>query len=365
MKNRIKTFGEWLDKEQIDGAIITSPDHVFYFTGFYSDPHERLMAIILFPKEEPFLILPQMETESARKAGYSYSIVGYLDTENPWDALEREMKKRARKVERMAIEKSHMNVERYEEIQNRFPGVSIVGAEKKLQEMRVIKDEEELRRMEKAGELADYAIEVGVQAIREGITELELVAIVEYELKKKGVEKMSFDTTILFGDNAANPHGSPGTRKLQRGEFVLFDLGVVYEGYCSDITRTVAFGEAMEKHVKVYNTVLKAQEAALEASRPGITCQELDQIARQIITEAGYGQYFTHRLGHGLGISIHEYPSVTGTNPLPLKKGMVFTIEPGIYIPGEIGVRIEDDVYITETGAKTLTKYPKELKIIQ
>ena len=196
------------------------------------------------------------------------------------------------------------------------------------------------------------------------MSELEIVAEIEYEMKKKGVEKMSFATTVLAGAKAALPHGTPDQTKVKKGDFVLFDLGVVYNGYCSDITRTVAFGDVRKEHKKVYETVLNAQMAAVDAVKPGMTCSELDKVARNIIQEAGYGEYFTHRLGHGLGISIHEYPSVTETNNLTLKEGMVFTIEPGIYIPGQVGVRIEDDVVVTKTGREVLTKFPKSLQVI-
>lgn len=175
---------------------------------------------------------------------------------------------------------------------------------------------------------------------------------------------MSFDTTVLTGDKAASPHGKTGDRKLQEGDLVLFDLGVVHKGYCSDITRTLALGEPGEEQKKVYDIVLKSETAALEAVKPGVTAAELDQISRKVITDAGYGDYFTHRLGHGLGISVHEFPSIHGANPMTMEKGMVFTLEPGIYVPGKVGVRIEDDVAVTENGYEVLTKYPKELQII-
>lgn len=175
---------------------------------------------------------------------------------------------------------------------------------------------------------------------------------------------MSFDTMVLTGANSASPHGVPGQTKVQKGDFILFDLGVVIDGYCSDITRTVAYGDIDDRKKEIYDIVLKSQLTAIEASRAGVSCADVDLTARNIIAGAGFGEYFTHRLGHGLGISVHEYPSITETNPLILEKGMFFTIEPGIYIPGTAGVRIEDDVLITDNGAEVLTKYPKELKII-
>lgn len=364
MQKRIKAFQNWLVEENIDTAILTSSENVFYFSKFFSDPHERLLAIVLFQNEEPFLVCPQMEVETARAAGFGQTIIGYQDTENPWEKVNAEIQKRVSTVNKIAVEKTHMNVERYEVLLKSYPSAQFISAEEKLNLLRTIKDEDEIEQIRKACELADYAIEVGVNAIKEGISELEIVAAIEYEMKKKGVQKMSFDTTVLAGAKAASPHGVPGAAKVKKGDFVLFDLGVIYEGYCSDITRTVAFGDVSEESRKVYETVLQAQLAAVDASRPGITCAELDQTARNIISDAGYGEYFTHRLGHGLGISIHEYPSVTETNQLVLQPGMVYTIEPGIYIPNKVGVRIEDDILITKDGAEVLTKYPKELQVI-
>jgi Xaa-Pro dipeptidase len=208
-------------------------------------------------------------------------------------------------------------------------------------------------------------VEVGVAALHEGVTEMEVLAKIEYELKKKGISQMSFSTMVLFGEKAGQPHGKPGLRKLQHGDFVLFDLGVVLDGYCSDITRTVAFGDLDEKRREIYDTVLQAQLKALEASKPGTRIGDLDVIARNHITEAGYGDNFPHRIGHGLGIDVHEFPSMSDNNDGVLREGMTYTIEPGIYIDDIGGVRIEDDVYVTADGHETLTKYPKELQIIK
>ena len=203
-----------------------------------------------------------------------------------------------------------------------------------------------------------------VHEIKEGKTELEIVAAIEYELKKKGITDMSFATMVLTGANGASPHGTPGQTKIQKGDFVLFDLGVIVDGYCSDITRTVAYGEINDKQKEIYDTVLKAQLAAIDASNPEVTCANVDLTARKIISDAGYGEYFPHRLGHGLGIGVHEYPSLTETNELQLEAGMVYTIEPGIYVPNVAGVRIEDDILVTKNGVEILTKFPKELQYI-
>ncbi|MER2259014.1 MAG: M24 family metallopeptidase, partial [Priestia megaterium] len=230
--------------------------------------------------------------------------------------------------------------------------------------LRLIKDEREVEILQKAAALADFGVEVGVAALKEGITEMDVLAKIEYELKRKGIREMSFSTMVLFGEKTGEAHGNPGLRTLKPGDMVLFDLGVVLDGYCSDITRTVAYKSINDKQKEIYETVQRAEQAALEASKHGTRIGDLDMVARNIITEAGYGEYFLHRLGHGLGISVHEFPSMSRNNDDVLQEGMVYTIEPGIYIPGLGGVRIEDDVIITKDGYETLTKYPKELQII-
>ncbi|TQE90569.1 M24 family metallopeptidase [Ureibacillus terrenus] len=364
MDKRIKKIQSYLKENRIDLAFVTTPDNIFYFSGFRSNPHERLLGLVIFQDIDPFMICPKMEVSDAKASGWPFDVIGHSDTDQPWELLANEIQSRAKEISAFAIEKGHLTVERYEALQSRFPHVRFVSIDEQINRLRVIKDEVEIEKLKKAAELADFAIEVGVNAVKKGITELEIVHIIENAIKEKGCS-MSFETTVLSGPKAASPHGTPGNRKIQKGDFVLFDLGVVYEGYCSDITRTVAFGEITEEQRKIYETVKRSNEETIKAVKPGVRCMDLDKISRDIITEAGYGEYYTHRLGHGLGISVHEFPSVAGTNELPLKPGMVFTIEPGIYKADTAGVRIEDDVVVTEDGVEVLTKYPKELIIVR
>ena len=364
MSNPLTDLRSWLQLEDIDAAFLTSPDNIFYFSGFKSDPHERLLALVIFQNHEPLLICPQMEATDAKNACEYAEVIGYTDIENPWKKMKQAITASKLTLRKVAIEKEHMNVERYEQIQHYFSAHSFISAEEKLRKLRMVKTENEVKKIREACRLADLAVEIGVHEIAEGKTEMDILATIEYEIKKMGYE-MSFSTMVLTGANAASPHGTPGKTKIQRGDLVLFDLGVVYDGYCSDITRTVAYGDISDQQADIYETVRKAQETAVSLSKPGISCAELDLAAREIIKEKGYGSYFPHRLGHGLGISIHEYPSITETNPLLLQSGMVYTIEPGIYVPNVAGVRIEDDIYITEKGCEVLTKYPKSIQIIQ
>ncbi|MFB5088119.1 Xaa-Pro peptidase family protein [Psychrobacillus sp. PGGUH221] len=359
---RIQSF---LKSNNIDAAFITTPDNVFYFTGFRSNPHERLLGVLIFKDAAPFIICPQMEVPDASATGWTGDIVGHQDTENAWDIVVQTIQNKVGVINSLAIEKAHLTVERQEAILERIPAIQISRIDEAINKLRVIKTEDELVNMRKAAELADFAIEVGCKEIAEGKTELEILNAIENAVKEKGGYQMSFDTMVLSGPKTASPHGNPGDRKIQKGDFILFDLGVVYNGYCSDITRTVAFGEPTEEKREVYETVRRAEEAAVNAVKPGVTAMELDKIARDVITDAGYGEYFTHRLGHGLGISVHEFPSITGVNEMELETGMVFTIEPGIYHPDITGVRIEDDVVVTDNGVEVLTKFPKELIVLK
>lgn len=360
---KLQQLQSYLQEQNIDAAFVTTPDNVFYFSGFKSNPHERLLGVMVFKEAEPFLICPKMEVPDAISAGWNYEAVGHLDTDNAWEVLANAIKSRGVDLSSIAIEKSHLTVERLEALQQFYPQANFVRLDHKINDLRVIKDQAELEKMREAARLADFAIEVGCKEIAEGKTEMEILTAIENAIRQKGYS-MSFETMVLSGPKAASPHGTPGDRKIQKGDFILFDLGVIYEGYCSDITRTVAFGEPTNEQIAIYQAVRNANENAIAAVKPGIRAMDLDKIARDTIADAGYGEYFTHRLGHGLGISVHEFPSVTGTNEMVLLPGMVFTIEPGVYNTEIAGVRIEDDVVVTADGVEVLTKFTKELIIL-
>ncbi|MFZ3577710.1 M24 family metallopeptidase [Virgibacillus sp. DJP39] len=366
MQKRLETLTAWMNEKNIEVAFLNSIENVFYLSNFYTDPHERLMGIFMFRQGDPLFVLPAMEVNQLKDSGWAYEIVGYSDHENPWELIKTSLEKRRLKnVEEVAVEKEVLSLARSESFLNLFSEAKVVSVEGKLNEMRVVKEDSEISIIRRATEMADYGVQVGINALREGISEMEVLAKIEYELKKKGIREMSFSTMVLFGEKSGDPHGNPGDRELKPGDMVLFDMGVVLEGYCSDITRTVAFKSASEKQKEIYNTVLKAELASLNASKPGTRIGDLDKIARDIITEAGYGDYFPHRIGHGMGINVHEFPSMNHLNDGILKEGMIFTIEPGIYVPGVGGVRIEDDVLITANGCEILTKFPKKLQIIE
>ena len=239
--------------------------------------------------------------------------------------------------------------------------VKFVPLQKEINAFRASKEDWELARMRKAQEITDRAFTEVCTRIHTGMTEKELEAELIYCLYKNGAEGLSFDPIVVSGPNTSMPHGVAGSRVLQDGDFVTMDFGVLYQGYCSDMTRT---GHAPEEMRKVYDTVLRAQLAGIAASHAGASGKSIDGAARDIITEAGYGPYFGHSYGHSLGLEIHEAPNCTPRNENPIPAGAVCSAEPGIYIPGKFGVRIEDVVIFREGGCEVITHSPKELTIL-
>lgn len=366
MEKRLEQFSTYLKEQGIEAAFINSTENFFYLTGFLTDPHERLLGLLVFPEADPIAVLPGMEKGQIVAAGWKSEIIGYADHEDPWDLMADKMQEKGiPAVKTVGIEKQVLSYGRSESFFGLFDDVKVEDIEGKLNDMRVVKDDQEISIMKEAAELADFGVQVGVEALNEGVTEMEVLAKIEYELKKKGVAEMSFSTMVLFGEKSGQPHGNPGDRRLEAGDFVLFDLGVVWKGYTSDITRTFAYRSASDEQKEIYEKVREALEASLAISKPGTRIGDLDQTARDIITDAGYGDKFPHRIGHGLGINVHEFPSMSHLNDGVLKKGMTYTLEPGIYDPEVGGVRLEDDVLVTEDGYVTLTKTPKELRIIE
>lgn len=230
---------------------------------------------------------------------------------------------------------------------------------------RAVKEPWEIELMRKAQDITDTAFSQILGVIREGMTEKELCAELIYLLLKNGADGLSFDPIVVSGPNTSMPHGVPGERKLQAGDFITMDFGVLYKGYCSDMTRTVALGYATDEMKKVYDTVLQAQLAGIAATKAGVTGQQIDGAARKVIADAGYGDCFGHGYGHSLGLEIHEAPNCNMRNDQPMAAGMVSSAEPGIYLPGKFGVRIEDVVIFTADGCEDITHSPKNLIVIE
>lgn len=362
--SKLKKTQEFLQEQYLDVALIMDPAAIRLISGYSTEPHERIAALFVFPSSDPILFVPSLEEKMAREVveteNSHYTVISYADQEDPWQVLSDYLKAINNSLKRWALEKNYITIERLEALQAHFLQADFShNLSPFINHLRLQKGVKEIELLKIAGDYADLAISIGVNALKEGVSELEVVALIEYEMKKRGILSMSFDTMVLFGDHAADPHGIPGQRTLGQNEFVLFDLGVFYQGYASDITRTVFFGQKMSpEQIQIHEVVQKAHDLALAAVKPGVKAQELDRIARNYISEQGYGEFFIHRLGHGIGQSCHEFPSIVEGNQMELIPGMCFSIEPGIYIPGKIGVRIEDCVVVTENGCELFTHAP-------
>lgn len=365
MTNRIDTLLTEMKSTNLESMLVTSKANVYYLSNYLTDPHERVIAIYISADIDPILVLPHMEKDDAINAGWSYEIIGYHDHEDPWELFKSTLYKNNKIPRSIGVEYDQMTVDRYNAVSSILPETAIKDGKETLANLRVIKNNKEYTILKQAADLADFGIETGINAIKEGVREIDIIATIEYELKKKGIQGMSFSTMALSGAKTASPHGNPGEKKIEKGDMVLFDLGVIYNGYCSDITRTVAYKSITNEQEKIYQTVLEAEQKAIDISKIGTAVGQVDFAARDHIDHAGYGEYFTHRIGHGIGVETHEYPSMHSKNELSLKEGMCYTIEPGIYVPNTGGVRIEDMIYMTENGPEILTKSPKELRIIE
>lgn len=361
--SKITALQSILVKSDLEVAYISDPMTIGYLTGFYEEPLERVMALLVFPDDEPFLFTPALEVEAAKGAGWSHPVYGYLDHEDPYSIIADHVREKVANPIKWGIEESHLTVERLLGLKKEFPDAKFTtNLTPAIEHMRLIKSPDEIAKLNEAGKWADFMLAEGFENLALGRTEQAVATNLEYALKQHGIMHTSFDTLVQAGAHAAEPHGATSQNKIENNELVLFDLGCMVDGYASDVSRTVAIGELNDKQRDIYNVCLEAQLSAQAAAKPGITAEELDAVARDVITKAGYGEYFIHRLGHGLGMSDHEFPSIMAGNQLMLQPGMCFSIEPGIYIPGVAGVRIEDCVHITEDGCEPFTHTSKELK---
>ena len=266
-------------------------------------------------------------------------------------------------VTKLGYEEHYLTVEEFRDFEQKL-NASLVPMHKKIYGFRAVKEDWELDRMRKAQSIADKAFLEVLPRIHAGMTELEAQAELIYCMYKNGAQGLSFDPIVVSGPNTSMPHGVAGDRVIREGDFVTMDFGVLYGGYCSDTTRTFAVGFATEEMKQVYNVVLEAQKTAIAMTRAGVTGSEIDGAARKVITDAGYGPYFSHSYGHSLGLEIHENPGIHGNNKEPLPAGVVASAEPGIYIPGKFGVRIEDVTILREDGCEDITGITRDLLVI-
>lgn len=349
---RVERLRGLLDENGLDALLIASPYNRRYISGFTGSA-----GYVLITSAESYFL-----TDFRYRVQAAEQLTGFQVIEHGTGPLE-EIRVLLEKsgIRKLGFEQEHVSYGEYVQWGGMLGGIELVPAAGLVEKLRMIKDESELQVMQEAADLADRTFKHITGVLATGMKETDVALEMEVFMRSHGAASSSFDTIVASGERSALPHGVASSRLIGVDEFVKLDFGAYYKGYCSDLTRTVVIGKPGEKHKEIYNIVLEAQLHALEHIRPGMTGLEADALCRDIITKYGYGDNFGHGTGHGLGMEIHEAPRLSRLSDTILTPGMTVTVEPGIYVPGFGGVRIEDDIVITESGIKILTSSPKDL----
>ncbi|HOJ09118.1 MAG TPA: Xaa-Pro peptidase family protein [Clostridiales bacterium] len=354
-EKRLARIREKLDENKIDAILITKRENYIYLSGFTGTS-----AHLVITKKDAVLVTDFRYVEQASSQAPLFQIVRYKGD----IALEINNLLKSFGVSKLGFEAADVKYNKYVEFKEKFQTIELVPLNDIVESIRIIKDNRELGYIKKAVEIADEAFNHILSYIKPGVGETEIAAEMEYFMKRQGGEGPSFQTIVASGVRSAMPHGVASEKELEYGDVIVMDYGAIYNGYCSDITRTVFLGDADSKIKKVYEIVLQAQIEALNGAFKGKTGREIDEIAREVITRSGYGDNFGHGLGHGVGLEIHEEPRFAPAGDKIMENGMVVTVEPGIYIEGFGGVRIEDMIVINDDEPLILTKASKKLTIV-
>lgn len=350
----------------LDSVILNPGPTLSYLTGLNFHLMERPVVLFFAKDQTPALVLPELELQKVANLPYKLQVFSYSENPAEWDAV---FRKAAQALgldgKRIGVELRQLRLLEFRYVKNAAPEADFPDASDALSQLRLRKDKTEVEAMRRAVQIAQSALEATIPLIKIGMTEKELSAELVMQLFKHGSEpEMPFSPIVSSGPNSANPHASPSERTLQAGDLLVVDWGAAHGGYISDLTRTFAVGEVDAEYAKIHKIVQEANAAGRAASKPGVPCANVDKAARDVIEQAGYGKYFTHRTGHGIGMEGHEDPYMRGDNMQLLEPGMAFTVEPGIYLAGRNGVRIEDNVVITESGADVLSDMPREMRVV-
>ncbi len=350
MKKRIKLIRNQLNKNRINCLIVTKPANVTYTTGFLGDDSWAVITMV-----QVYLLTDSRYTEQARKECVGCKIIRHVDSLPQAVA---KLTKKLKSIKTVTVEKS-TSLADFEQLKKTVK-VRLKTSTNVIETIRSCKDSSEIMAVKAASRIAAKALKQTLPYIKPGITENELAGMLNFQIRKLGAAN-SFDTIVAFGPNASRPHHQPGTRKLKRRDTVLIDFGAKYKGYCCDITRCFIVGSPIAFYQKAYDTVQEAQTAAIKMIKDGVEISKVDTAARKVIHKSGLPVY-GHGTGHGLGLEVHELPVINPRNKSKLEAGQIITVEPGIYIPGRLGIRIEDDILVTKTGCQILThNYPHTL----
>lgn len=354
MTNRVDALRAKLADQGLEAMLVASPYNRRYISGFTGSA-----GMVLITSQDAWLLTDFRYTVQAKEQVLGFAVE---ETSSPLDTVRRLLTEKG--IRSVAFEQAHVTYAEYVKWGQALGDIELTPADGIVESLRMIKDETELAVIRKAAKLADDTFAYILGLLKPGMTEKDIALEMEVYMRSHGATSSSFDTIVASGERSAMPHGVASDRVIRGDEFVKLDFGALLDGYCSDLTRTVVLGKPTQRHRDIYNIVLEAQLTALDGIRPGMTGKEADALARDVIARYGYGDCFGHSLGHGFGMEIHEAPGLSARSDTILIPGMTVTVEPGIYIPGFGGVRIEDDIVITDNGIKILTSSPKEFTIL-
>lgn len=363
---RFENLIELMNRNHVNALAINPGPTLTYLTGLHFHLMERPTVLLIVKDCEPILILPELEAGKLASSKIPITPLTYNDDPSTWQSVFNEAGKRFNLKEMtLGIEPIRMRFLELEYLQKAFPAAKFVSADPVCGSLRAVKDSTEIEEMRRAVRIAQNGLRATLPFIKPGITEREIAAELTIQMLRAGTESdLPFAPIVASGPNSANPHAVPTDRKIQKGDLVVIDWGARSNDYCSDLTRTFAIGCLDPKLQTIYETVKRANAAGQAAGAPEESAGIVDQAARDVITAAGFGQYFTHRTGHGLGMEGHEIPYIFGENTQILSPGMTYTVEPGIYLPGVGGVRIEDNMVVTPTGSESLSDFSRDLTIL-
>ena len=363
---RLAKLAASMSASGLDAVAINPGPTMNYLTGVNFHLMERPVVILYSKDHEPVIILPEMEMLKVGMLPYKVQAFAYSENPAEWEAA---FKKAIQAIgvdgKKIGVEPRQLRLLEYRFIKAGAPQADYPDASEALGSLRLKKDASEVEKMRRAVVIAQDALEAVIPLMKIGMTEKELESELVMQLFKRGsASELPFAPIVCAGPNSANPHAAPTERKLQPGDMLIVDWGAAYAGYFSDLTRTFAIGEVDAEFLKIHKTVQEANAAGRAAGKPGVPAANVDKAARDVIEKAGYGEYFRHRTGHGLGMEVHEDPYMRGDNMQLLEVGMTYTVEPGIYLASRNGVRIEDNMVITEQGAESLSDMPREIRVI-
>jgi Xaa-Pro dipeptidase len=350
----------------LDAVALNPGSTLTYLTGVRFHLMERPVVLLVAPGQDPAIVLPELEMLKVEQMPYSVQAFPYGENPSEWgQAFRLAVQALGLDGKRIGVEPRQMRLLEFRYVKAGAPEADYPDASHVLSSLRLKKDKEEIEAMRRAVIVAQDALEATVPLVKIGMTEKELAAELVMQLLKHGSEpELPFSPIVSGGPNSANPHASPSGRTLQAGDLLVVDWGAAVDGYISDLTRTFAVGQVEAEYEKIHEIVQEANAAGRAAGKPGAPCAAVDKAARDVIESAGYGQYFTHRTGHGIGMEGHEEPYIRDDNLQILEPGMAYTVEPGIYLPGRNGMRVEDNVVVTETSSESLSDMPREMRVV-